>query len=273
MRISALSPCPHFNPRSPRGERHLRAERAEHTSKISIHAPRVGSDSHRAFQIPCPGHFNPRSPRGERLAVVAGLLDVIVFQSTLPAWGATTDVLTITAKDGISIHAPRVGSDALHVGRRDAHRDFNPRSPRGERRLAYRGRGSSGNFNPRSPRGERHSPTRALSCERQISIHAPRVGSDSARACPTRRTRYFNPRSPRGERPWLMTGKGINGIFQSTLPAWGATSSRDSHLPSCSGFQSTLPAWGATADPHRRLGSRMISIHAPRVGSDVSLSS
>ena len=34
--------------------------------------------------------------------------------------------------------------------------------------------------------------------------------------------------------------------FQSTLPAWGATSAISSSVPSMR-FQSTLPAWGATA--------------------------
>ena len=111
VRISALSPCPHFNPRSPRGERHLRAERAEHTSKISIHAPRVGSDSHRAFQIPCPGHFNPRSPRGERPKRSMPRRLSSRFQSTLPAWGATKLRLLLVRPCRISIHAPRVGSD------------------------------------------------------------------------------------------------------------------------------------------------------------------
>ena len=33
-------------------------------------------------------------------------------------------------------------------------------------------------------------------------------------------------------------------------------------------FQSTLPAWGATLTPREKNGSRYISIHAPRMGSD-----
>ena len=83
---------------------------------ISIHAPRVGSDGKRScgkpmkrgFQSTLPAwgathydydpitnydHFNPRSPRGERHG---GIMDIVEFYA-------------------ISIHAPRVGSDARVV--------------------------------------------------------------------------------------------------------------------------------------------------------------
>ena len=56
---------------------------------ISIHAPRVGSDS------PTP-------------TWLAGLS---AFQSTLPVWGATCGLRTRCGRRRISIHAPRVGSD------------------------------------------------------------------------------------------------------------------------------------------------------------------
>ena len=58
--------------------------------KISIHAPRVGSD---LFVFPDPQlpiYFNPRSPCGERpqaYLMAAQLAEL--FQSTLPVWGAT----------------------------------------------------------------------------------------------------------------------------------------------------------------------------------------
>ena len=79
--------------------------------------------------------------------------------------------------------------------------NFYPRSPRGERRkLSYalygreeflstlpargatqisRERGQVENhFYPRSPRGERHAGLDFVGCEIDISIHAPREGSD-----------------------------------------------------------------------------------------------
>ena len=123
---------------------------------ISIHAPRKGSDSDLDhWEVSCryfnprspqgerrcicdggklPGDFNPRSPQGERRP--GGLPDALpdVFQSTLPARGAT-----------------RPGGES-----EDIHPDFNPRSPQGERRQTVSNRsGASSHFNPRSPQGER----------------------------------------------------------------------------------------------------------------------
>ena len=78
------------------------------------------------------------------------------FQSTLPARGATVGAVILGDIVGISIHAPREGSDpviygpnnslliSIHAPREgsDAEvsnllnraKNFNPRSPRGERR-------------------------------------------------------------------------------------------------------------------------------------------
>ena len=57
-------------------------------------------------------HFNPRSPHGERRGLLLCLLQFPLFQSTLPARGATN----CCKMDGTR------------------KRDFNPRSPHGERR-------------------------------------------------------------------------------------------------------------------------------------------
>ena len=82
--------------------------------------------------------------------------------------------------EGISIHAPRMGSD-LDKGHVHHHpADFNPRSPDGER-LAF---GRDGDheicdFNPRSPDGERRTQVHELRTQLWISIHAPRMGSDA----------------------------------------------------------------------------------------------
>ena len=81
-----------------------------------------------------------------------------------------------------------------------------------------------------------------------ISIHAPREGSDR-RVCDLPGQRHdFYPRSPRGER---RAGDG-------PVTAGGA-------------FLSTLPARGATVRDDNRHAARLISIHAPREGSDVLL--
>ena len=102
-------------------------------------------------------NFNPRSPRGERQYAACKRGKVSEFQSTLPARGATIcPVCGEPVEVGISIHAPREGSDWDSKNSDEYGNNFNPRSPRGER-----------------PRAPRHLPS---SC--QISIHAPREGSD-----------------------------------------------------------------------------------------------
>ena len=147
------------------------------------------------------GNFNPRSPRGERQLAVLHRRPVHLFQSTLPAGGATTNgsgggkanwlfqstlpaggatcvrslCVTVTA---ISIHAPRGGSDCIPLAWYRICNHFNPRSPRGERRVLDAGDSRIKHFNPRSPRGERREVLRKPSYQNQISIHAPRGGSD-----------------------------------------------------------------------------------------------
>ena len=147
--------------------------------KISIHAPREGSDR----EAPPP------------------IMPIIGFQSTLPARGATGDHRCINDHPQISIHAPREGSDSTLPTAECAVGNFNPRSPRGER-LTYKIHCNKAiiNFNPRSPRGERHIYSARGVMPSGISIHAPREGSDASPARAICLKRYFNPRSPRGER-------------------------------------------------------------------------
>ena len=57
------------------------------------------------------------------------------FQSTLPVWGATRPEWVDKILSGVSIHAPRVGSDWTWATRWLSRMSFNPRSPWGERRI------------------------------------------------------------------------------------------------------------------------------------------
>ena len=101
----------------------------------------------------------------------------------------------------ISIHAPRTGSDAAVLSECRLPRNFNPRSPHGERRATC---GAScfalSNFNPRSPHGERPVRVGHLFRRDAISIHAPRTGSDFLPFSTPAIKDNFNPRSPHGER-------------------------------------------------------------------------
>ena len=97
---------------APRGaRRRLRTVGASRAS-VSIHAPRVGRDRQTLWPQPQRCSFNPRAPRGARpLGLVFPVLSV-AFQSTRPAWGATSFSVKAT-------HSVRC---------------FNPRAPRGARR-------------------------------------------------------------------------------------------------------------------------------------------
>ena len=221
----------------------------EISAAISIHTPREGSDNRQHSPLNRPKNFNPHSPRGERLLAQHPAKPSNLFQSTLPARGATELCGTITTQRGISIHTPREGSDVLYSSRsvvrvisihtpregsdflpavqlvdkrqfqstlpargatlkccrgRQHYADFNPHSPRGERRLWKRASTPTGDFNPHSPRGERLFNQIRETMKTEISIHTPREGSDCPTSCCLSLHWDFNPHSPRGERPiWL----------------------------------------------------------------------
>ena len=100
------------------------------------------------------------------------------FQSTLPARGATLVYPRGYGGKKISIHAPREGSDisfpalvqasliSIHAPREGSDARDARRTPKAR------------DFNPRSPRGERRQTVVNLSELLTISIHAPREGSD-----------------------------------------------------------------------------------------------
>ena len=83
-----------------------------------------------------------------------------------------------------------------------------------------------------------------------ISIHAPRMGSDKMVCLPAALSQDFNPRSPHGERllrlAFLMRISNFN-------PRSPHGERRDAHVYSNGDtrFQSTLPAWGATLESRR----------------------
>ena len=126
-----------FNPRSPHGERldcqGKRVYRSQFqstlpargatawtagmlswTRRISIHAPRTGSDpAEPPAAARAASNFNPRSPHGERRGRDNSRRGRHAFQSTLPARGATRMRHATPRRAAISIHAPRTGSDNL----------------------------------------------------------------------------------------------------------------------------------------------------------------
>ena len=149
---------------------------------ISIHAPRTGSD---LFYNVCYSSIaiSIHAPRTGSDRTLRNLVNIVnSFQSTLPARGATA---------AASRTAP-------------AATDFNPRSPHGERRQHYDRTRYHLLFQSTLPaRGATYAvPVGLYSAD--ISIHAPRTGSD-----------------------WVPRRKvELDQEFQSTLPARGATTAK-----------------------------------------------
>ena len=125
------------------------------------------------------------------------------FQSTLPARGATEPAVYHAAPVIVSIHAPREGSDIFALYLIVSTCCFNPRSPRGERRVTMDAIYTRLVVSIHAPREGSDAYSRTdYEANREVSIHAPREGSDILlNSCPCARYRRF----------------------QSTLPARGAT--------------------------------------------------
>ena len=214
---------------------------------ISIHAPRTGSDSTTLQKIKTP----------------------LTFQSTLPARGATTAQRANHCRFSISIHAPRTGSDLMRVTN-CCDTVISIHAPR---------------------TGSDREGVEQRRKEKEISIHAPRTGSDRKVNRVTFVILPISIHAPRtGSDPRTSTGYVRRDAFQSTLPARGATCPRYSFVPRFGHFnprsphgerhtyiiplsfafvfQSTLPARGATQRTRQASAVLMISIHAPRTGSD-----
>ena len=148
------------------------------------------------------------------------------------------------------------------------------------------------NFNPRAPCGARRLTSSQRLTGKAISIHAPRVGRDTARATsawsspafqstrpvwgatlfrgrPCSRRSYFNPRAPCGARLRKLTARVNQVVISIHAPRVG----RDMHTHPIrqigDAFQSTRPVWGATVLRDALQDAFFISIHAPRVGRDL----
>ena len=192
------------------------------------------------------------------------------FQSTLPAWGETAQVVVFqVAQHKFQSTLPAWG-ETERCNQNSREWNFNPLSPHGERRWPNSVALSSHsfqstlpawgetertlvsiswfiNFNPLSPHGERRGNPVFHAKFDQISIHSPRMGRDFYHP-PARIARQdFNPFSPHGERPCSIVLTLV--VMQ---------------------FQSTLPAWGETQYPRHGVFLPTISIHSPRMGRDAA---
>ena len=124
-----------------------------------------------------------------------------LFQSTLPARGATTYNEEDVCNGLISIHAPREGSDfnGLHA------------------QIALC-------ISIHAPREGSDLTVTSVHPQVEISIHAPREGSDVLALAHLTAVREFQSTLPaRGATTGLRVERVLGAQFQSTLPARGAT--------------------------------------------------
>ena len=122
------------------------------------------------------------------------------FQSTLPVGGATQKCVKLGQYNDFNPRSPW-GERLVKTLRIRQNHDFNPRSPWGERPFPIDYKGNADVFQSTLPVGGATGEDIEYPEWVEISIHAPRGGSDSALgSCGTGRI-HFNPRSPWGERP------------------------------------------------------------------------
>ncbi len=237
---------PHFNPRSPCGERpkplihnegigtfqstlpvrgatdRVRSELEK--ASISIHAPRAGSD----FE---PGDFKTR----------------FRFQSTLPVRGATGSQHLIFVRNQISIHAPRAGSDCRSQCAHVSDWRFQSTLPvRGATRVSLQTLEQGRRISIHAPRAGSDGPGVRAAGASGISIHAPRAGSDEqghpAQFC----TGAISIHAPRAGSDSGSAGADDSHSISIHAPRAGSDSMATSKKSNLRGFQSTLPVRGAT---------------------------
>ena len=90
---------------------------------------------------------------------------------------------------------------------------FNPRSPHGERRFGRHGfLRRVLHFNPRSPHGERRGTFESVGRNIAISIHAPRTGSDKVGLC-AGHARVISIHAPRTGSDWRRWTRARRGAY------------------------------------------------------------
>ena len=142
---------------------------------------------------------------GSDFAFCHGPSLVSIFQSTLPGWGATTACPASIAGSQFQSTLPGWGATRPPSASPNSKRNFNPRSPDGERLNLTANDFGYAPISIHAPRmGSDRSLIASILSSTRISIHAPRMGSDQ--------------KLPRRRR---------QSQFQSTLPGWGATAKMD----------------------------------------------
>ena len=168
-------------------------------------------------------YFNPCPPRGGRPGPHVWNSSTFSFQSTPPARGATTAYRRCLQNRHISIHAPREGGDDKRIMAALGIKNFNPRPPRGGRRLLIHRPRSLKEFQSTPPARGATNRTRS---EMHLTIFQstpPARGATQHSGQRQAAVRYFNPRPPRGGRPYHIRIRYNITKISIHAPARGAT--------------------------------------------------
>ena len=146
--------------------------------RISIHAPRTGSDDNEDLRTPH-SKISIHAPRTGSDGKKMSINDVDVISIHAPRTGSDWLQICSPPLDAISIHAPRTGSDIADRILSNMRQIISIHAPRtGSDTSTSADTSDTTDFNPRSPHGERHTRFVCVYTIVIISIHAPRTGSD-----------------------------------------------------------------------------------------------
>ena len=169
-------------------------------------------------------HFNPRSPCGERLLSTLAILFKDRISIHAPRVGSDASLVRNSSMlKYISIHAPRVGSDNPYQASRSYPHYFNPRSPCGERPVGFTPTKLHIAFQSTLPVWGATNESKLESACMKFQSTLPVWGATRFQFCLPSAFAHFNPRSPCGERLEGEHKWTSESLFQSTLPVWGAT--------------------------------------------------
>ena len=148
-------------------------------------------------------NFNPRSPHGERRRSMPTSSRWRRFQSTLPARGATRRhcIPSASTRRRFQSTLPARGATSPRFPMRTSNRDFNPRSPHGERRAELLKLLHHLLFQSTLPARGATMAGLAERAGQGFQSTLPARGATRIICLETALSWNFNPRSPHGERP------------------------------------------------------------------------
>ena len=192
--------------------------------------------------------FNPRPHAESDPVLIIGIVPDLDFNPRPHAGDDCTSTERPDQSKNISIHAPHGGSDDRQ-GRTDRRgRNFNPRSPCGERQQGAAKNHQEVNFYSHSPCGERRT---------LCGTALPPTGN-------------FYPRSPWGSDRATDGELLFTHEFQSTLAMRGTMASRSLRpVPPPTYFYPCSPCGERHGVSAPVIVDNAISIHAPHAGSDM----